>query len=347
MRLRTWLSIITLGLIALVLFLARQEIIQAVHLLTKVDLAILWLTIPVLLIGLYATGEMMFSYLRQKDSIAHVSPLRLIRLSLEMNFVNHILPSGGVSGLSYMGWRMTKLGVSPGRSAMAQVVRYTAQFVSFVLLLVLAVLMVTIDGALNRWIILTSCVLVFVMVSTLVVVAYVISSRRRIAKFSSFITDTVNIVVRKVTFGKRQFTTSYLRIDNALEDLHKDFVVLRREKKLILTPILWGIVANLADVALFFVAFWAMGVTPNPAPILIAYGVASIAGLIVVTPGGAGAYEAIMVAFLGVAGISHGTALAGVLLARMIMLTFTIAIGYFFYQHAIIKYGKRKNPSRR
>ena len=340
MRFRTWLSIITILLIVLVLFLARKEIEQAIDLLSRVDLAILALIIPVLCISLYATGEMMFSYLRQKGSIDSVSPLRLIRLSLEMNFVNHVLPSGGVSGLSYMGWRMAKLGIPPGRAAMAQIIRYAAQFGSFAILLVIAVVVVTLDGALNRWMILTSSALVTLTVGVLLLLVHVLSSRRRIAQFSLWLTGMINGVVKKVTFGRTAQLVSHIRIDNFLEDLHKDYGIIRREKRLLKKPLAWGIVANLADVALFFIAFWSLGVIANPAPILIAFGVASMAGLLAVTPGGAGAYEAIMVAFLGVAGISHGTALAGVLLARMILLAFTIGIGYFFYQHALIRYGK-------
>ena len=52
------------------------------------------------------------------------------RMALELNFVNHTLPSGGVSGISYMTWRLGKLGVSPGRAASAQVVRYVAGFIA-------------------------------------------------------------------------------------------------------------------------------------------------------------------------------------------------------------------------
>ena len=201
---------------------------------------------------------------------------------------------------------------------------------------------VTLDGALNRWMILTSSALVTLTVAVLLLLVHILSSRRRIAKFSLWLTGLINTVVSRVTFGRSKDFASHIKIDNFLEDLHKDYGVIRREKNLLKKPLVWGIVANLADVALFFVAFWSLGVLANPAPILIAFGVASMAGLLVVTPGGTGAYEAIMVAFLGIAGISHGTAIAGVLLARMILLAFTIGVGYFFYQHALLKYGKKK-----
>ena len=46
------------------------------------------------------------------------------------NLVNHIFPSGGVSGISYTTWRMHKLGVSSARSTFAQVIRYVTGFLS-------------------------------------------------------------------------------------------------------------------------------------------------------------------------------------------------------------------------
>src|SRR5690606_37650111 len=113
-------------------------------------------------------GEMIFSYLRAKKSINNVHPLELARMSLEMNFVNHVLPSGGVSGVSYMGWRLGKFGVSAGRATMAQVVRYVMSFVAFIALLAIAVLVVTIDGNINRWIILVSSSLVSGMIIVIV-----------------------------------------------------------------------------------------------------------------------------------------------------------------------------------
>jgi len=73
--------------------------------------------------------------------------------------------------------------------------------------------------------------------------------------------------------------------------------------------------------------------------------VATIAGFFVITPGGAGAYEAIMVGFLALAGLDQGTAIAGIVLTRVILLLGTIGLGYLFYQHALIKYGKPKRPT--
>lgn len=342
MSFRTWLSVATLILLAVIIYFARHEIVHAWGLLANVNIWILLLLIPGQILVYYAAGEMIFEYLRAKKSINKVSRFELTRMALEMNFVNHVLPSGGVSGISYMGWRLGQYGVSPGRATMAQVVRYAMGFASFVALLIVAVLMVTIDGNVNRWIILVSAGLVMMMVLTVIAGIFLLSSKRRLDGFSQWLAKTVNQIVGRVTFGRVRTVLMADKLAVFFDDLHHDFLELRREKRILLKPFLWGLVFNLADAALFFITFWALGTIVNPAPILIAYGLASVAGFFIVTPGGAGAYEAIMVAFLAVAGVMSGVAIAGILLTRVIMLIGTIVLGYVFYQHALLRYGKDK-----
>lgn len=339
MSFRAWLSIITVILLAVILFASRHELVRAWELLGQVNLWILLLMIPVQLLVFYAGGEMIFSYLRGKGQIKKVKRTELIRVALEGNFVNHVLPSGGVSGVSYLTWRLGYLGVSPGRATMAQVVRHAMTFVAFAALLLLALFAVTIDGELNRWIILTSATLFGSITGILVACVYLLSSKRRIDKFAVWIYQTINLVTRKATFGRKRKLIRQETIQTFLDDMHGDFNELRRDNKLLTKPFLWGLVYNIGDASLFMIAFWSLGELFNPAPILIAYGVASLAGFIVATPGGAGAYEAIMVTFLAFAGISGGVAIAGILLARVIILIGTIVFGYIFYQHALSTYG--------
>lgn len=341
MSFRSWLSVVTLVLVAVIVFFSRHELVRAWELLGQVNIWILLLMIPGQILVYFAAGEMMFSYLRAKKSIDHISGPQLVRMALEMNFVNHVLPSGGVSGISYMTWRLGKFDVSAGRATMAQVVRFAMGFVAMIVLIAVSVLVVTIDGNINRWIILMSALLVGGMLAVIVGAIYLLSSNTRIAKFSNWLVRTVNRLVRMVTLGKKKVVLTHAKIDVFFDEMHHDYVALRGDKKILLKPFLWGLVFTAADAGLFLIAFWALGSVVNPAPVLIAYGVASLAGFFVVTPGGAGAYEAIMVAFLAVAGLSQGVVIAGVILARVIILLGTIGLGYVFYQMALIKYGKR------
>ena len=143
MTARRWLNLVTIILMLLILFLARDDLVAAWHLLGQVNPWILSLVLPVQFISYYAGGAMIFSYLRQKGDLKKVSNIEATKMALELNFVNHVLPSGGVSGLSYMTWRLSKLGVATGRATLAQVVRFAATFGAFVVLLVISVILIT------------------------------------------------------------------------------------------------------------------------------------------------------------------------------------------------------------
>lgn len=343
MSFRAWLSIITVFLLVLILFFSRSELVRAWELLGRVDLLILSLMVPLQVLVYYAGGEMIFSYLRAKGHMKEVKQYELVRVSLEGNFVNHILPSGGVSGLSYLTWRLGLYRVSAGRATMAQIVRHASIFVSYAVILLLALFAVTIDEKLNRWIILASASIFGLIALTMLFGVFLLSSKRRIEIFVGWVNRTINAAVRRITFGKKKRLLHEDEIQRFLEDLHDDFLELKKDKKLLVKPFIWGIVYTIGDAGLFMIAFWSLGEVFNPAPIMIAYGVATLAGIFVLTPGGAGVYEAVMVTFLSFAGIASGVAIAGTLLARVIILLGTVIFGYVFYQHALTAYGGKPN----
>ncbi|MDB5183485.1 MAG: rane protein of unknown function [Candidatus Saccharibacteria bacterium] len=346
MSFRAWLSLVTVLLLAVVLFGSRHELYHAWHLLGQVNIWILLLIIPVQIIVYYAGGQMIFTYIKGKGQIKKTSNVTLTRIALEGNFVNHVLPSGGVSGVSYLSWRLGHLGVSAGRATMAQVVRHVMQFVAFSALLLISLFAVTLDGTINRWIILASALLFTLMFIAVVSLIYLLSNKRRIDKFAVWVYDSTNMVVRRLTFGHRTKVIEQDMILNFLDDMHRDFMELRHDKKLLIKPLFWGLLYTVGDAGMFMIAFWSLGEIFNPAPILIAYGVASLAGFIVLTPGGAGVYEAIMVTFLAFAGIAGDVAIAGILLARVCILLGTILFGYIFYQLTLNAYGGRNDDSK-
>lgn len=345
MSFKTWLSVATVALVGIIIFFSRDELLRAWELLGSVNLWVLALLIPGQIIVYYVGGEMMFSYLRAKGAIKEIPAKDLTQMALEMNFVNHVLPSGGVSGISYMTWRLSRYGISAGRATMAQLVRFTMAFVAYVALMLIAVVVITIDGDINRWIIFISFVLIMGSLAVGLGAMYILSSRRRMWRFADRIVRHGNKIARKVTFGRKKRPFRYAHVEKFFTDIHFDYIALMRDRKILTKPFLWGVVYTLIDVGLYLVTFWAMGITFNPAPLLIAYGLASVAGMVAITPGGAGAHEAVMIGFLAIAGVNKGEAIAGVILTRVILLLGTIVLGYVFYQKSILKYGKYKNPS--
>ncbi|MFZ1301564.1 MAG: lysylphosphatidylglycerol synthase transmembrane domain-containing protein [Candidatus Microsaccharimonas sp.] len=342
---RSWLTIITLVLLTIVVVAAWPEIRKAWALLAQVDVWILLLLIPVQLASYYATGGMIFSYLRAKGEVKDMGHWSMARLALELNFVNHILPSGGAAGFSYLAWVLSRHKVSVSRSTMAQIVRFALTFISFVLLLAVAMIVLTFNHQIDRTIVIIGSVLMVVAIGATLLGIWLIRDLPRLRKFSAWLTKISNGFVSWITRGKKKNVVKPAVLLEFFDGLHDDFMAIRRDRKILFVPFLWAIVANILDVALIWIAFWSLGYPVDIAILFVAFGIASIAGAISVTPGGTGVYEAVMVAFLAASNVPADIAIAGTLLARVMLLSGTILFGYVFYQLTILKYGKRTTPT--
>ncbi len=338
---RGWLTVVTLVLLGIVVIFAWPEIRSAWDLLGRVNIWILLLIIPVQFASYYATGGMIFSYLRAKGNLKDMSHWSMTRLALELNFVNHILPSGGAAGFSYLAWVLSRHGVSVSRSTMSQIVRFALTFISFVVLLVVAMIILTFNHQIDRLMVILGSVLTVCAIGATLMGIWLIRSKPRLVKFSNWITRTSNKFVTWVTRGKKVDVVKSEILLNFFDGLHDDFMAIRRDRRILIRPFLWALFANMLDVALIWIAFWSLGFPLDPALLFIAFGVASIVSAVSVTPGGAGVYEAIMVTFLAASGVTPDVAIAGTLLARVTLLTGTILFGYVFYQLTVLKYGKR------
>lgn len=341
MSLRGWLTLITLILLAIVIFFAWPEIVKAWNLLDQVNLWILALLIPVQFFSYYATGGMIFSYLRSKGDLKNVSHWRMTRIALELNFVNHVLPSGGAAGFSYLGWVLSRYGVKAGRATMSQIIRFALTFVSFLLLLVIAVVLLMIDHRIDRLMIMLCSMLVVLCIGATFGAIYVVGNKGRLERFSTKLTNFINRIVAFVTRGKKKKAVKEAIITSFFIELHDDYLAIRKDRRILIRPFIWAVLANMADVALLWIAFWALGFAVNPAILFVAFGVSSLASAISITPGGAGVYEAIMIAFLASSDVPASVAIAGTLMARVTLVLGTILFGYLFYQLTVSKYGRR------
>ncbi len=341
MSFRFWASIITVALVALVIFLGWDKIVQAWNLLSSVNIWILLLMIPIQFISYFATGGMIFSYLRSKGDLKGVKQSQMTRVALEFNFVNHVFPTAGDAvGFSYLCWSLKRFGISLGRATMAQMVRFAAAFIVFLGFLVLSVFLLILDQKINRQIIFMSALLLLLIIVVIAFFAYAMSNHRRLIKFSGWITKLINKVVCKITRSKKSKCLKSEKVEAFFAEMHHDYLAILADKKILKKPFIWALVFNVFDVMLLFVAFWALGFIVSPAILFVAFGVAAVAGALSVTPGGTGVYEAVMITFLISAGVPAEASIAGTLLARVVLLLGTIASGYVFYQLTINKYGK-------
>lgn len=340
---RGWLTIITLVLLSIVVFFAWPEIVQAWELMKTVNLWILLLLIPVQFMSYYATGGMIFSYLRSKGELKDMSHWSMTRLALELNFVNHMLPSGGAAGFSYLAWILKHHKVSVARTTMSQIIRFILTFLTFTLLLIFAMIYLIFSHKLDTAAIWIGIAMGVGAIGITVLGVWLMQNKKRLERFGSWITRTINGFIRWITRGKKQTTVDKKTIPHFFVGLHDDYLAIRNDRKILIRPFLWALFANVLDASLIWISFWALGFQLDPALLFIAFGVASIAGAVSAIPGGAGVYETVMITFLAASGVTAKMAIAGTLLARVTLLMGTILFGYIFYQLTIIKYGKLPN----
>ncbi len=341
MSFRAWLTIITFMLVGLVVFFAWPEIIRAWEIIGGVNIWILALLLPVQILSYYAVGEIIFTYIRRKGELKQLSHWKSARMAFELNFVNHVLPSGGAAGFSYMGWILGKHGVTQGRAALAQLIRFVLSFGAFITLLLVSVLYLTLDHQVNRVTLFFSLMLTILSVGATIFLIYLISGRHRHVKFADRISRFVNRFVRTITFNKVKSVLDKILLEKFFIEMHDDYLDIKNEKKMLKKPFAWALVAIASDAIMYYVVFLALGYSVSPAILLIAFGAASSLGFLSVTPGGAGVFEAVMIAFLATSGVPPESAIAGTLLTRVLLVLGTIVFGYVFYQLTIMKYGKK------
>ncbi|MDO4271415.1 MAG: YbhN family protein [Candidatus Saccharibacteria bacterium] len=337
---RFWLNIITIILIIIVLWAARHELVDAWHLLGGVNIWILLTIVPVQFASYYSSAEIFLTYLRSRNQLNDMTPVKASAISLEYNFVNHVFPSAGVSGASYMVWRLGKMGVSAGQAAMSQLINYVILGGTFMTMMVIALIWAVIEDRAASWIVMSTTIAVVALIAAVIFGGYLINSKERLLSFGRWLTKWINRLVNKITFGKRKKALDVKQVEEFFADFYTDYQALKENKGVLKWPIFWGFIANLTDVVLIAVAFWALGHAVNFPILLISFGASSVGSFLMTTPGGVGAYEAVMISVLVAGGMDASVASAGVLLARMILVLGTIACGFLVYHAALRKYGR-------
>lgn len=267
----------------------------------------------------------------------------MFKVSLELNLVNQVFPSGGVSGFSYYGVRMKDFGVSPGKATLVQTMKFVLLFVSFEVLLLVGLLLLALGNQANNvTILVASSLATFLLVAT-VGAAVIIGSERRINAFFTFVTKFLNKAIHLVR-PKHPETISVAGVQRTFKELHENYLILKKDYKLLIGPTLFALVCNASEIATIYVVYVAFGHWVNPGAIILAYAIANFAGLISVLPGGIGIYEAIMTAVLATAGIPPSLSLPVTVMYRVLNAIVQIVPGYYFYHKALRPQNKPPSP---
>lgn len=372
------LTVVTLVLVLFVIWQAWDQIIEAINYLANTNILFVLLLIPEQLFMYYCAGQMFFSYMAAKanaeqkqpekdgensakaeknsakkvteDSTEVIAPNKvsswlLARISFELNFVNHAIPSGGVAGLGYITWRLKAFGSSVGQTSFMYVLRYVITILSNQFQTIIAIIILLIVGGITReayWVIGLTFLICLGVIAAVAAIIVIASSKKRIAWFAKVGTKFLNGLVEAVTFGHKKEIIKRSVIEEYLGDIHRDLMTARRNKKILIHPIGWGVVYSFLEVATYWLVGISMGHPEILPQIMVGEAIASVIGAVMLTPGGVGGYEGTMIFIMSVLGVDVGLATAVVITTRVVVLVGTIVSGYGFYQNAVSKIGKKE-----
>jgi len=342
MKIKLWVNIFTFVAIAVVVIFARHDILLAFQKMAHLNLIILALMIPAQFFAFYAVGRVYYHFFKATDTPLPMKTL--VPAAIELNFVNHIFPSGGISGFSYLTLRLKHDNISTAKATLAQLVRFTLAFATFIGLLLVALILLAMQDQVNRFIMLIAAALTFTILFGTLIVVYVIGRGDRIREFTQGLSRALNWVIHLVRPTHPE-TINLKRAERTFTELHEDYMLLRRDFRKMWPVVGWALLANVAEIALIYIAFVAHGAWINPGALIIAYAIATTAGLIAILPGGLGVYEPLMATVLLSAGVPADLALSATLVSRVVTLVLALGSGYVLYQRTLRRYADI-NPRR-
>jgi glycosyltransferase 2 family protein len=329
---KTLLTIITFGAFAGIIYVSREQIGQTFSNLAYVHAWVLLLMLVWQAFNYNAYTRMYQHYF--KIFKTDITFKDMLKITSEMNFVNNIFPTAGVSGFSYFGLRMREYSVSAGTATTIQLMRFVSVFVSFQVLLVLGLLFLAIGGkASNLVILIASSLTTLLGVGTLVTV-YIVSSKRRINGFMVFLAKIINWLLHNTRLAGKEV----IRLDKVEEvfgELHDNYVLMRRKRRELKWPLFHAFIANLSEILTIYTVYIAFDQWVNFGAVIIAYAIANFAGLVSVLPGGVGIYEGLTTATLIAAGVPPAVSIPVVIMYRILSMLIQLPIGYYLYHKQI------------
>ncbi len=341
---RRWkliLNIVTLVALVILIFAIREQIGDTFRNLARVNGWALLLLIPIQLLNYHSQTRM---YQRLFSTVGNKLPYKyLYRTALELNFVNHVFPSGGVTGISYFSLRLRDgQKITSGKATLVHIMKIGLTFMSFLVLIVIGLFSLAIMGRASNLTIMVAASLSTLLIVGTFIFAYIVGSQTRIDNFFTSVTKILNKIIQIIR-PKHPETIKINSARGVFQEFHDNYNEIKRNWRQLRMPFWYALMANTTEILSVYVVFVAFGEFINIGAVILAYGVANFAGLISVLPGGVGIYEALMTAVLATAGVPASVSLPVIVMYRVLNTIIQVPPGYYFYHKTLS--GDKNNPS--
>jgi len=122
------------------------------------------------------------------------------------------------------------------------------------------------------------------VIGIIIVAWLIVRKQKNVDWLSETATKFINKVMRKVTRGKKRKFLKEEEVTRFFGDLRADYLQLKSNKKILWKPVLWGFIYSFLELATYWVVATAMGHPEILPQIMIAEGVGSVVGTVLVTP---------------------------------------------------------------
>lgn len=326
-----WRRILIIGAVvalAALAYFSRNEVGTALSLIKDANWALLALIPLIQLVSFLCNALYYRSFLFNFKY--HVSLPRLYRLAFALNFVNQVLPTGGMAGLTFISYALKQEHVPSGKATLAQLGRYVLTFISYGIVLVAAFLMLYFGGGIDK--ILVRLTVILVVASIIVVggILYAMYSKKRFNALVYMVQRSIDWVGAKFKRDGKPLVGK-ARVEFALNEFHDGFEMVLRERERLTVPFFFALAGNIMELCTLYIVFLALGVTINPGAMIISYATANASGAVSLIPGDVGVYEATMVAVLTATGVPVAIGLSATILYRIINKALFLPVGFYFY----------------
>lgn len=326
------LNVVTVVALAILVFAIHEQIIETFKNLARINGWLLLLLIPTQALNYHAQTKLyldLFALVGNKLKYGF-----MYRAAVELNFVNHVFPSGGVSGISYFSLRLKNDEITGSKATLVQVIKLGMLFLSFEVLLIVGLIFLAVGGKANDFVILLTSALTTLLVMATIAFVLIIGSQKRIKVTFTFITKLLNSILH-FFLPKSPETINIERAEHAFEDLHHNYKTIESRWRELKMPFLWALLANFTEILCIYIVYLAFGEWVNIGAVILAYAVANFAGLVSVLPGGVGIYEALMTGVLVAAGVPAALSLPVTVMFRVLSTLIQVPPGWYLYHMAL------------
>lgn len=333
---RQLLILISVAAVAfgVLLFFQRDTLEETWTTLINADLRFVLLLPIIQIINYYFIGQYYRNMFAEFNT--YFSQSRAWGVVAAMNFVNQVLPSGGLSGITYLAYGFRSK-LATGKTTLIQLGRYIFAFGSYAIIGPLALFLlvktgrfdqfsgVVVDAVSDVWAIATFAIFILIGAFFLTIIFNQRFARRVGRRFMAIL----NWVKQNVLRRKKPIKLKLLR--RMYREFREGVNFIRETGWSALRPAFFMLLSVFAELAIVYTALVAVTEPPSIGVVFISFVAANVVGVVSVIPGDVGVHEATVILVLAAFGVPEAAAISATLLYRVFNKFIFLPIGFYFY----------------